>query len=447
MSALKATPIITWASTALLGVGFVALMVIVGVTFSLAERAQIDLNSAIVARELSTAAVQLRYAIVSAESSERGYIASGNEIYLAPYGNAKAQSLQNLQTINAGFDPEHIVGAATQRLVLLVNQKFQEMDTIISLKRDGHDADALAMLKSNRGKALMDEANIFLLSTIRSAEGNVTEGVTRQKDGLLRLRLIIMAAAALILLVVAATVAMIVGFARYQSRGLAEVALLNTDLERRVRDRTAELSGARDRAELLLTEVNHRVANSLALVASMVGLQSRSAESPETKTALSETQSRIQAVALVHKRLYVSGNVHFVELGEFLSSLLEQLDLSMQDAGHMASLKPNLAPIKMPTDKSVSIGVIAAEWVTNAFKYAYPGRSGEIRVTLTSVENGPAELAVEDDGVGFRTDRPTSGTGLGTKLVNALAASLGASVEYVDRDPGTTARLIFPPAR
>jgi two-component sensor histidine kinase len=92
----------------------------------------------------------------------------------------------------------------------------------------------------------------------------------------------------------------------------------------------------------------------------------------------------------------------------------------------------------------VSLGVIATEWFTNAFKYAYPHGSGEIRVSLKRLDEGRAELRVEDDGVGREAAKRPRGTGLGTQLVNAMAASIGGEVEYLKCAPGTTARLIIP---
>ncbi len=229
-------------------------------------------------------------------------------------------------------------------------------------------------------------------------------------------------------------------------RAQTEVTAANASLEKRVEERTVEVTAARDRAEVLLAEVNHRVANSLALIASMVGMQARASGSAETRAALSETQSRISAVAVVHKSLYTSGHVETVELGEFLPSLLEQLETSLRASGHESFLKPAIASISLSTDKSVSVGIIAAEWVTNAFKYAYPNGKGEIRVTLTHTEGGMAELRVEDDGVGRTADPVVKGTGLGTKLVSALASSLGGRVEYATGQPGTSARLSLPAA-
>jgi two-component sensor histidine kinase len=144
--------------------------------------------------------------------------------------------------------------------------------------------------------------------------------------------------------------------------------------------------------------------------------------------------------------------VRFVALDEYLSSLLEHLETSMRAGGHGASLVYDVEPLKLGTDTSVNLGVIVAEWVTNAFKYAYPQGagprgSGQIRVRLARRGNGngagEVELSVEDDGVG-RGDGTAKGTGLGSRLVTAIADSMGARIEYLDRKPGTTARLVFP---
>ena len=205
-----------------------------------------------------------------------------------------------------------------------------------------------------------------------------------------------------------------------------------------------EVRIARDRAEALLTEVNHRVANSLTLVASLVNLQANAVNDQGAKNALEETKARIYAISLVHKRLYSSGDVRFVELKEYLSGLLEHLGLAMRDEGHGTSLKFDLEPLKLRTDASINLGVIVTEWVTNAFKYAYPRSPGEVRVRLKLLTEKSAQLSVEDDGIGRGDGGSPKGSGLGTRIVRAMAASMGAQIHYLEAAPGTTARLVFP---
>lgn len=201
----------------------------------------------------------------------------------------------------------------------------------------------------------------------------------------------------------------------------------------------------RDRAELLLHEVNHRVANSLALVASLARLQANAVQDEAARSALQEMQARIMAVAGIHRRLYTSSDVRIVELGSYLMSLIDELSAAIDaaDKKNVVALHAD-ADIRVPTDKAVSIGVIVTELLTNAYKYAYPaGMRGEIRVILQKVGEDTVSLAVEDDGVGWKGTGATQGTGLGTRVVTAMAANLQSKVEYDTGVEGTRASFRF----
>jgi len=201
----------------------------------------------------------------------------------------------------------------------------------------------------------------------------------------------------------------------------------------------------RDRAELLLHEVNHRVANSLALVASLARLQANAVQDEAARSALQEMQARIMAVAGIHRRLYTSSDVRIVELGSYLMSLVDELSAAIDaaDKKNVVALHAD-ADIRVPTDKAVSIGVIVTELLTNAYKYAYPaGMRGEIRVILQKVGEDTVSLAVEDDGVGWKGTGATQGTGLGTRVVTAMAANLQSKVEYDTGVEGTRASFRF----
>jgi two-component sensor histidine kinase len=204
---------------------------------------------------------------------------------------------------------------------------------------------------------------------------------------------------------------------------------------------------AKDRAEVLLKEVNHRVANSLSLVAALVNLQASAITDAAAKKALSETQSRIYAISMVHKRLYSSSDARYVALDEYLGGLLEHLQHSLRDEWSGTRFDARLDAILLKTDQSVNLGIIVAEWITNACKYAYPNGFGEVRVRLQRVSDGWAELSVEDDGVGRSDDAASKGTGLGTRIVRAMAESMNGTIEYGTLMPGTVARLSFPVLR
>ena len=331
-----------------------------------------------------------------------------------------------------------------KRLTDVVAEKFDEMDRTIALKSDLHDADALVLFRSNRGKALMDEANVFLSSIIRISDERLTTGLAEQRRNATWLRWVSVIGGLIIIIVVGGVTITIFRYAREIAQTRDEVQVLNASLEQRVRSRTADLIAARDKAEVLLAEVNHRVANSLSMVAALVRLQSNGIKDQVAKDALSETQGRIDAISAVHKSLYSSGDARFVDLEQYLSGLLSNVETSMRNEGHGASLRYDLEPLKLKPDLSVNLGVIVTEWVTNAFKYAYPDRAGEVRVHLKRLSEGRAELVVEDDGVGRGVEGAPKGSGLGTRIVNAMARTIGAEVEYIARHPGTGARLAFP---
>ena len=427
-----------------LTIGLVALIVIVGTTIWLVERGNRLLEQSTVQRSIRIVAVELRDHLRTAESSQRGYLLTGNQIYLAPYDTAKSRALQEIDDLNGMIAPDAPNRAMLPRLSEAVGQKIADMDSSIALKSAGRDAEALALLQRHRGKALMDEINVFLYGAILLADENSALMSAEQQRNVSLLRWISAGAAVVIILVVLAVAYTVYRNGQELKQARDEVQAINLTLEERVKARTSDLALARERAEVLLAEVNHRVANSLQLVGALVGMQLRTVNDAAAKEALRETQSRISAISLIHKSLYTSGDVANVPLNDYLGAMLRNLETAMKKDGHTAILKCYLEPISMSTDASVSLGVAVQELVTNAFKYAYPEDSpGEVRVLLKRLEGGKAELTVEDDGVGIVPNASHAGTGLGSRIIHTMASALKTQVEYINRAPGTAARLVL----
>jgi two-component sensor histidine kinase len=215
--------------------------------------------------------------------------------------------------------------------------------------------------------------------------------------------------------------------------------------EHALADANARLEAIVQRQAVLLREVNHRVANSLQLIASLVHLQAGALDDDVAKAALHDTQARIAAVMQVHRRLYTSDDVQNVDMGEYLGGLIAELQQSLAAAaGTEHPIRLYAEPIKLNPDKAVSLGVVVAELVTNAFKYAYPsGEAGEVRVALRSAPADQVRLTVEDDGQGLGEKVVARGTGLGQRVIAAMARSLNSKLEYDPTHRGARAVLAF----
>ncbi len=216
-----------------------------------------------------------------------------------------------------------------------------------------------------------------------------------------------------------------------------ESALRQAQLQKARDEAEAEVHTSRDRyaalaaeRELLLREVNHRVGNSLQIIASLLHLQANSAAENDVKAALTNAMGRVAAVAQVHRRLYTSHDLKSVLLNQYLDALLEDLRRSAE-GNKMSRLTLTAEPIEIDPDRAVAIGIIVNELVMNAVKYAYPDCAGPIHVVLAA-ENEYLLLSISDDGVGLNGKSDPRSTGMGQRIVSAMGSKLEATVE---RDP------------
>jgi two-component sensor histidine kinase len=204
------------------------------------------------------------------------------------------------------------------------------------------------------------------------------------------------------------------------------------------RDRYAALAAER---EVLLREVNHRVGNSLQIIASLLHLQANSSTQEDVKVALTNAMGRVAAVAQVHRRLYTSHDLKSVLLNQYLEALLEDLRRSAE-GNRMSRLTLKAEPVEIDPDRAVAIGIIVNELVMNAVKYAYPDGAGPIHVELAA-QGDNLLLSIADDGVGLNVKTDPRSTGMGQRIVTAMASKLEASVERDPAHVGTRIVLRF----
>ncbi|MFZ0266359.1 histidine kinase dimerization/phosphoacceptor domain -containing protein [Caulobacter sp.] len=225
------------------------------------------------------------------------------------------------------------------------------------------------------------------------------------------------------------------------------VLRLRDDLvELRRARRASELNGhlratLQDKDELLrqkdflLREVNHRVQNSLALAASFLTIQMKTLEDPIARAPLEEASRRLTAVGLVHRRLYRGDQLETVALDRYLAELAEEM-VGTLDEDWGRCLRVDAAPVTVPTDKAVIIGLVVTELFINAVKYAYRGKPGRLDIGL--VEDGDRILLiVADQGGGKQGPR----VGFGSKMMDALVRQMGGVLTYHDNNPGVRAEL------
>jgi two-component sensor histidine kinase len=189
--------------------------------------------------------------------------------------------------------------------------------------------------------------------------------------------------------------------------------------------------------ELLMEEMQHRIANSLQITASILRLKARRVQSDEARRHLQDASERVAAIAAVQQHLNVSAGDQGLAIGPYLSKLCETLGESMISDKAQVSLDVVATDGTASSSQAVSIALIVTEVVINALKHAFPANKMDGRIAVTfAAEGGSWRLTIADNGVG-KSETPAKG-GLGTSIINALAEQLDAKVDVLSGPSGTT---------
>ena len=232
---------------------------------------------------------------------------------------------------------------------------------------------------------------------------------------------------------------------RYEAE--EELRALTSELEDRVAARTRELEDANQKLrnldmerEMLLVEVNHRAKNSLAIAASLLGLQGRRQADPTVKALFQETQERLSALSRVHDLLSKSENAQRVDLARYLGDLCEAMNPGSGSDNRISLQAKAQRGIMIKADTAIPLGIVITELITNSLKYAFPSsRSGTIVAQAEQTELAMIKLTVIDDGVGFSEMREGS---LGLGLVRSLVRQIGGSID-IRGESGVAVTIMF----
>ena len=219
---------------------------------------------------------------------------------------------------------------------------------------------------------------------------------------------------------------------------IKELVGITRDATQRIKDELA-IKDALVQKDVLFGELQHRVKNSLALIASLLSLESVSISDGKARTALESARSRIDSVAQLYQQLYSSRSVSSIRMDEYLRGVAGSLLESLAGEGGGIRMECQTAEAVLDTKRSVSLGLILNELVVNAIKYGCPGGKGLIRLSL-SQEGGMLTMSVSDDGPGLPEGfvlpgDDWNGGSLGLTLIQQLASQLSGSLS-VGRSPG-----------
>jgi two-component sensor histidine kinase/CHASE3 domain sensor protein len=392
--------------------------------------------------EVRNQARELTIALSEAQSSQRGYVLTGDEAYFEPYRRATAAVQTRLATLTALTSDNPAQAASLASMSGAIGTALAELQRTLDLVESGRTAEARQLVQSGSEVELLNELRRTLEQFINE-ENTILLDRNRAVDQWRRWLV-----GAIVLSLAAAVLLAYVLFARTQKQVSAlsqtRSALLteNELLDNRVRERTQALEEARQhaeherqRVEALLQETSHRIGNSLATVSSLLGLQLLRSNSKEVQTALESARARVHAIAAAHRRLRLGDDLETASTDDFLDAVLEDLSttISSSDKIHLSG---QIDPITISARDATTLGILLSEIVTNAIKHAFPGGAGgTIEVHFKRVDNVPT-LTISDDGVGMPEGGTGDQTGLGSVIIKQLSSQFGGVPHYEARPSG-----------
>ncbi len=196
--------------------------------------------------------------------------------------------------------------------------------------------------------------------------------------------------------------------------------------------------------DILLKELHHRAKNNMQIISSILNLQAGSVKDPVALECLRKSQTRIRSMALVHEKLYRSMDFARINFGEYLRSLASAVFQSCRIDSSRVKLDFKAEDVFLDINTAIPCGLMANELIVNALKYAFPdGRSGEVRIRLSSLGQDNYRIVISDNGVGIPKNIDFRNTeSLGMQLVTLLVGQLDGTI-VLQRKGGTTFDIVF----
>lgn len=395
-----------------------------------------------------------------AEIGQRGFLLTRDPEYLEPYNSARARVKQRISRLESLVPSNSEQAVRIEQLRNGADRRLEEVDRTVQLGREGRFGEALAMVNRDRGKVLMDEIRDIVASALEAERERLEE---RQASALTTKAWL----SASIIGALVVTVLLAILSAQLTRRRFASVenrrqqlALLNEELEARVRDRTRDLELAREmaeaeanraehergRVELLLREVTHRVGNNLAMVSSLLRMQQAKLDDDAARSALETARGRIQTISTAQRRLRLGDDLQTTRADSLLKAVVSDLADAALETNEI-SISGNFDPITVAARDATTLAVVLGELVSNAIKHAFTGRAGGTISVSFAMKDGVPTMSVEDDGIGFENEETLSSrrTGLGSMIIENLSRQYGGEImKRKNEMGGTSVHILLP---
>lgn len=206
----------------------------------------------------------------------------------------------------------------------------------------------------------------------------------------------------------------------------------NAELESRIEQRTSELRTSLAEKEILLREIHHRVKNNLHVISNLLDMQADSIQDERVLSFLSDSQDRIQAMALIHDHLYQLSHSGLINIDDYIQRLVENLLFSYSEVNGNVRVILEIEPVKLAIETAIPCGLLINELVTNSLKYAFPNHQpGEIHIELHQEVGQKLHLYVWDDGIGIPDSLDwQNSNSLGLKLIGLFSQQLRADMHH-----------------
>lgn len=468
--------------------GLAALIAIVGFNLWLVRETAVYSDTVTAARHRRSGIVELRTLLDEAETGQRGYLLTGDASYLDPFTRAEHDIPAQLDQVRDMAAGNPVQRDAVAKLVPIVKAKLAELRQTVDLFNTGHHDDALAVVKSNRGRDLSLEAGALLTVLVNRAERNIDVAVRAQSENINTLRWATIGGVLFIVLVVGGSLWMVVLYTRQLVAARHEVQELNLGLEERVRERTSELGRANDEIQRFAYVVTHDLRAPLVNImgftselegclTSIKAYMERSGEGAgdavadeARRAALEELPESIGFIrsstrkmdGLINAILKLSRDGRRVlkpepvRLETLLKTAAETVQHQVTEAGGDIVIDANAPPV---ISDRLALEQIFGNLLDNAVKYRLPDRPLKIHIRANESRDRRIIIAIEDNGRGiakqdhervfdlFRRsgaqDRP--GEGIGLAHVRTMARTLGGEISLQSElDHGTTMTLNLP---